>query len=84
MKLNIKAFAIAGGVISAVFALIFHIFVLLTGIGAEFLAMIVVWHPGASVSYLGAAIHAFWMFVYGFIGSWFFAWLYNKQIKEVN
>ena len=81
MTLNIKAFAIASGIISALFAFIFHIFALMSGTGAEFLNLILVWHPGATLSYGGAIIHAIWMFVYGFIGAGIFAWLYNKLIK---
>ncbi|MBI5079394.1 hypothetical protein HZB06_01845, partial [Candidatus Wolfebacteria bacterium] len=75
------AFAISGGIISALFAFIFHILVLMSGTGAEFLNFVLVWHPGATLSYGGAVIHAIWMFVYGFIGAGVFAWLYNKLIK---
>ena len=81
MTLNIRAFAIASGIISALFAFIFHIFVLMSGDGVEFLNLILQWHPGATLSYGGAVIHAIWMFVYGFIGAGIFAWLYNKLIK---
>lgn len=78
MTFNIKAFAIAGGIVSALFSFIFHLFVLISGIGVEFLNLVLVWHPGATLSYGGAVIHAAWMFVYGFIGAGIFAWLYNK------
>ncbi len=82
MTLNIKAFAIAGGIISALSAFIFHIFVLMSGGSVEFLKLIIEWHPGATLSYGGAVIHAVWMFVYGFIGFGIFAQLYNKLIKN--
>lgn len=82
MKLDIKSFALAVGIVAAVWGFVTHIIAVATGAGLEFIDLVLNFHPGATLSYVGAIVHGAWMFVYGFASGGLFAWLYNKFTKE--
>jgi hypothetical protein len=80
MKLDKKAFALAGGILVALGIFIGTIIATYIGYGKELLGFMVI-YPGYSVSITGAVIGGLWGFVDAGIGCWVFAWLYNKLAK---
>jgi hypothetical protein len=78
MKLSLKAFALAGGILCGLAVLLVTLVALLRGSPGDHLIIISTIHPGYSVSYLGAIIGMVWGFVDGLIGGAVFAWLYNR------
>ncbi len=81
MKLNVKALALATGIVFGVFSLIVGESAVLTGVGLDYVSITGPLHPGYSPSPLGAAILAFWMFIYGLIGGALLAYIYNYFAK---
>ena len=81
MKLDVRAFAIACGILSAVIMLtITWAYVLAIGPTQwEFIAR---FYKGYSVSWLGGIIGAVYGFVDGAVGGFAFAWLYNKLARS--
>lgn len=82
MKLDVKAFALALGIVFAVGSFLTYCFVLFTGQGTQFLEIIAPLHPGSSVTFLGALIGSFWMLIYGLIIGAVIAYIYNYFAKE--
>ena len=78
MKLSLKAFALAGGILCGLAVLVPTLVALLRGSPGEHLNIIATIHPGYAVSYLGAVIGMVWGFVDGLVGGAVFAWLYNR------
>lgn len=77
MVLNIKAFALAGGVLWG--ACIFLLgLVAMTGWGAGVVDALGSLYLGFEAGVLGACIGLLWAFVDGVIGCALFAWLYNR------
>ena len=82
MKLNVKALALAGGILwgAAVFVLTW---LAMWGYGSQEAAGIVkAYYLGYSLSPLGSFIGAVWGFVDAAIGCALFALLYNKFISK--
>ncbi len=77
MKLNIKAFGLAGGVFCAVGIFICAFLAPLWGM-PEIVVWIAKGYKGYSSDLVGALIGAIWGFVDAGIGCVIFAWLYNK------
>lgn len=76
--LNKKAFGTAVALFNALFWLVAMFFSLITGIGEITLTTIGSFFPFFEYSWLGTVIIVLEHIVLGFIGGWFFAWLYNK------
>ena len=76
-RLEVKALALAIGIVFGVFTFIIAIVAITTGVGLNYLNQVGVFHPGWSPSLLGVCIMTFWMFVYGLIGGALVAVIYN-------
>lgn len=77
MKLRVRAFGLATGVVSGLFVLFLTMVSLWFGRG-ETIDALVVPFPGFSRSVGGAIVGLIWGFVDGFIGGSLLAWLYNR------
>jgi hypothetical protein len=77
MKLRVRAFGLATGVVGGLFVLILTFVSLWFGRG-ETIDALVVPFPGFSRSIGGAIVGLIWGFVDGFIGGSLLAWLYNR------
>ncbi|MDD1752749.1 MAG: hypothetical protein LUQ38_06640 [Methanotrichaceae archaeon] len=81
MKLDVKAFALAGGIVSWIVSLLMALFVVFSGQGSRYFEMIAAFHPGYSPTVLGAVIASIWMLIYGLIVGALFAYVYNHFAK---
>jgi len=84
MKLNVKKFALAGGIYVGACAAALTAGALLNVPGLpQFAAMLASFYGpwGYSVSLPGVFIGAFWGFTEGFVHLGLFAWLYNKLTR---
>ncbi|MEN6517932.1 MAG: hypothetical protein ABFC38_07030 [Methanospirillum sp.] len=77
MRLDVKALALALGIIFGIFTLAIGFVAVATGVGRDYLNLVGGLHPGYSPTVLGIFIMAFWMFVYGLIGGGLFTVIYN-------
>ncbi|MFP4042238.1 MAG: hypothetical protein ACLFT6_05710 [Bacteroidales bacterium] len=77
MKLNVKAFALASGIVLGLAILLVTIWYLLFGFEGETLRKIHHVCIGYSISIGGAFLGLIWGFIYGFIGGAIFSWCYN-------
>jgi len=77
MKLRVRAFGLATGIVSGLFFFILTLVSLWFGRG-ETIDALVVPFPGFSRSLGGAVVGLIWGFVDGFIGGSLLAWLYNR------
>ena len=82
MKLDVKAFTLASGIVSGISSLVVALFAVLTGRGLQFLEIIAAFHPGYTPTVLGAVISAIWMLIYGLIMGALLAYTYNYFAKE--
>jgi hypothetical protein len=82
VKLDVKAFTLASGIVSGISSLVVILFAVLTGRGLQFLEMVAAFHPGYTPTVLGAVISAIWMLIYGLIVGALFAFVYNFFTKE--
>jgi hypothetical protein len=80
-KLDIKAFALAVGIVWAVGAFILGIAAMLFGWGTAWLELIGSCYIGYKATLVGSIIGAFWGFCDAGIGAMLVAWLYNKLVK---
>ena len=81
MKLDVKAFALASGIVSWIVSLLMALFVVYSGQGSRYLEMVAPFHPGYSPTVLGAVIASIWMLIYGLIVGAVFAYVYNHFAK---
>ena len=81
MKLNVKAFALACGIVWGVAILLVTSWLLAFDASGETIAKLGKVYLGYSYSWLGGLIGLIWGFVDGLIGGAIFAWLYNKLAK---
>ncbi len=77
MKLNITAFGISCGAISALSIIIYSVLASVTGFGIEIESIVESLHPGYTLSIAGTIIGAIWEFVYGYLWGVILAWFYN-------
>lgn len=82
MKLDVKAFTLASGIVSSISSLVTALFMVLTGQGLQFLEMLAAFHPGYTPTVFGAVVIAIWMLIYGLILGALFAYIYNYFAKE--
>ncbi|MGB5872527.1 MAG: bacteriophage holin [Bacteroidota bacterium] len=80
MRLRIRAFGMAVGIVSGLVVFIATIFSIWFGQGFTIGALSVA-YPGYNVTYLGAFIGFVWGFVDGLIAGALVAWLYNRFHK---
>lgn len=84
MKLNIKAFAITGAITwGALVCLYTWWLIVLEGFPADpiFLSRL---YPGYEISPLGSLVGLVWGLVDGLIVGAFFAWMYNRLVKDAS
>jgi hypothetical protein len=81
MRLDVKAFALACGILWAAVIFLATIWLIVFGSGGETIRLLGAFYFGYSFSFLGAIIGAIWGFVDGLIGGAILAWLYNKLAK---
>lgn len=81
MKLNIKAFALACGIIWAVYLFLMTWWLLAFGGKPEDLAIIGKFYFGYAVTPVGSLIGLAWGLVDGAICGAIFAWVYNRLVK---
>jgi len=79
--LNVKSFAIAGGILCAIVMFIVTLISLINGYAGEFLNIMTNVYPGYKVSGIGVITGAIYGFIDGFIGCYVFAWIYNRAQK---
>lgn len=82
MKLRVRAFGLATGVVAGLFVFILTLVSLWFGRG-ETIDALVVPFPGFSRSVGGAIMGLIWGFVDGFIGGALLAWLYNRFVGTI-
>jgi hypothetical protein len=80
-KLDVKAFALAVGIVWAAGMFILGIAVTLFGWGRAWLELIGSCYIGYKATFAGSIIGAIWGFFDAGIGAMIIAWLYNKFIK---
>lgn len=78
MKLNVKAFSIALGIVIGLASLVVGEAAVFTGVGLDYVDITGPLHPGYSPTPLGALIMAIWMLFYGLIGGALIAAIYNN------
>jgi len=83
MKLNVKAFALASGLIWG-FGVFFLTWWLIMREGNPEPCLINRMYPGCTMTPLGSLIGAVWGFIDAGIGGAIFAWLYNLLAKKFN
>ena len=81
MKMNVKAFALALGVLWSVSVLLMGLLAMVCSWALPFVDAVSVIYRGYTATVVGSVIGAVWAFFDGFIGGFFFAWLYNKFSK---
>ena len=81
MKLDVKAFALTGGILWGGAVCFATLWLLLSGSQGALIRQIDHFYIGYSYSYLGAFVGLVWGFIDGAIGGALFAWLYNKLAK---
>lgn len=80
-KLDVKAFALAVGIVWAVGAFILGITAMFFGWGSAWLELIASCYIGYKATLTGSIIGAVWAFFDAGIGALLVAWLYNKFVK---
>ena len=81
LKIDIKAFSLAGGVLWSAGVFIMGLSAMGCGYCYKFVAWLGNFYLGYSASVVGSIIGAVWAFVDAGIGCAIFAWLYNKLTK---
>lgn len=81
MQLNVKALALASGIVIGAFTFVIAHVAVVTGTGLAFMNLVGPLHPGYSPTWFGACIMTFWMFLYGLIGGAALAYIYNYFAK---
>lgn len=81
MQLNVKALALASGIVIGAFTFVIAHVAVITGIGFAYINLAGGFHPGYSPTWFGACIMTFWMFIYGLVGGAALAFIYNYFAK---
>jgi len=82
MKLDVKAFALATGIVSGISNLVMALFAIFTGQGLQFFEILAPFHPGYTPTVLGAVFGSVWMVIYGLIIGALLAYTYNYFAKD--
>jgi len=78
MKLNVKAFALAGGILFSLAFFLLTYFYLIMGYSSNTLIKLSKLFLGYSITWYGGFIGLIWGFVSGLVAGAIFAWVYNK------
>jgi hypothetical protein len=81
MRLDVKAFGLACGILWAAVILFATLWLIAFGFQGKLISHLDHFYFGYSFSIVGAIIGAIWGFIDGFIGGAVLAWLYNKLAK---
>jgi hypothetical protein len=81
MKLDVKAFALAAGLLWGGSVCFATLWLLARGYDGALISRLDHFYVGYSYSYAGALIGLVWGFLDGAIGGALFAWLYNKLAR---
>jgi hypothetical protein len=81
MRLDVKAFGLACGILWGAAIFLATVWLKLFGFNGEAISLLDHFYFGYTFSYLGAIIGAIWGFVDGFISGAILAWLYNTLSK---
>jgi hypothetical protein len=81
MKLNAKAFGLACGVVLGLAGFVATLFSMWFGAGYTITTLAAVYF-GYSWSFIGALLALVWGLIYGFIGGWILAAVYNARAGE--
>ncbi len=82
MKLNTNKFALAGGILWALYMFVLTWLAMFGGYAEGFLNMVSGIYPWYTISVGGSILGLIWGFVDGYVGCWLFAALYNKLLKD--
>ncbi len=82
MKLNVKALALAFGVIWGFGLMVLTWWIMLFDGATHEVTLIGKVYRGYNISFVGSLIGFVWGFFDGFVGGAIFAWLYNKFSKN--
>ncbi|MBR9701855.1 hypothetical protein GOV13_02945 [Candidatus Pacearchaeota archaeon] len=80
VRLNALKFGLAMGILCALSMVIFSLWVIYVGTGAEWISMMAQFYFGYSTSVKGTLLGAVYGFVDGFVGGFAFAWIYNRLL----
>lgn len=75
--LNVKRFALAGGVLGALYVFVLTWVAISTGHGSDILHMVEGFYPGYHIDAVGSFVGAFYGFISGFVKLGIVAWVYN-------
>jgi hypothetical protein len=78
MKLNVKAFALTGGILWGGAVCFATLWLLIRGYDGGLIRQLDHFYIGYSFSYVGAVVGLVYGFIDGAIGGGLFAWLYNR------
>jgi hypothetical protein len=81
MRLDIKAFALACGILWGAAIFFATVWLKLFGFQGDAISLLDHFYLGYTFSFVGAIIGAIWGFVDGAIGGAILAWLYNRLTK---
>ncbi len=79
MKLDAKAFGLACGIVMGLLGFVATLFSLWRGAGYTITSLAAIYF-GYSWSFIGALLALVWGLIYGFIGGWVLATVYNAVI----
>ncbi len=82
LKLDVKAFTIASGIVTGLANLVVSLFAVATGQGLQYFEILAPFHPGYTPTVAGAVIGSIWMLIYGAIIGALLAYIYNYFVKE--
>ena len=80
MKLRVRAFGLAVGIVWGLGIFVATIWAVLKGTGNT-LILLIAYYPGYSITYGGALVGLFWGFINGIICGSLISWLYNMLHK---
>jgi hypothetical protein len=81
MRLNVRAFALACGIVWGFSLFVATLWLLAFGFKGEMIRVLDHFYWGYSFSVVGAFVGLFWGFIDGLIFGALFAWLYNRLAK---
>jgi len=82
MKLNVKALALAAGIVWGLAIFLLTYWFLIFGYPGDSLSKLANVYFGYSVTWYGGFVGLIWGFVDGLIGGALLAWLYNRFVRE--
>jgi hypothetical protein len=81
MKLDVKAFGLALGILWAAGYAVLAVLTMTNGYGADIVTWMSKYYIGSGANPIGIVVGAVWAFVDAGIGGVVLAWLYNKFAK---